>query len=117
VRSASPSSRRQRTESAQQSLAVAGAKSTHQPRGKPRAPNLARHECGPIASGTTDEPRVLDDLPEMIPVTGPELDVIETYLGNLIDRLLMEPAADRAVAPTPTSNRGYPSGPPALDRD
>ena len=99
MRSASPSSRRQRTESAQQSLAVAGAKSTHQPRGKPRAPNLARHECGPI------------------PVTGPELDVIETYLGNLIDRLLMEPAADRAVAPTPTSNRGYPSGPPALDRD
>ncbi len=117
MRSALPSSRRQRTGSAQQSLAVARAKSTHQPRGKPRAPNLARHECGPIAGGTTDEPSVLDDLPEVIPVAGRELDVIETYLGNLIDRLLIEPASDRAVTPAPASNRGYPSGPPALDRD
>jgi len=112
VRSASPSSRRQRTESAQQSLAVARAKSTHQLRGKPRAPNLARPECSPIAGGTTDEPSVLDDLPEMIPVTGPELDVIETYLGNLINQLLLDAACDMAITPASTS-----TGHPALDRD
>lgn len=112
MRSASPSSRRQRTESAQQSLAVARAKSTHQLRGKPRAPNLARPECSPIAGGTTDEPSVLDDLPEMIPVTGPELDVIETYLGNLINQLLLDAACDMAITPASTS-----TGHPALDRD
>lgn len=117
MRSALPSSRCQRAESDQQSLAEARAKSTHQLRGKPRAPNLAQHECGPIAGGTTDELSVLDDLPEMIPVTRAELDVIETYLGNLIDRLLMDPASDRAVTPAPPPIEGYPSGPPALDRD
>lgn len=110
MRSALPSSRRQRTESAQQSLAVARAKSTHQLRGKPRAPNLAQPECGPIAGGTIDEPSVLDDLPEVIPVTGRELDVIETYLGNLIDQLLLDAACDMAITPVSTS-----TGP--LDRD
>lgn len=84
---------------------MARAKSTHQ-RGKPCAPNLAQPEYGPITGGTIAEPSVLDDLPEVIPVTGPELDVIETYLGNLIDRLLMDAASDRAVTPTLASNPG-----------
>jgi hypothetical protein len=63
-----------------------------------------------------DRPIVLDDLPGVIPVTGPELEVIETYLGGLIDRLLMDAASARAMAPVST-NFGKPSGPPALDRD
>lgn len=107
MRSALPSSRRQRTESAQRSLAVARAKSTHQLRSKPRAPDLAQPECGPIAGGTIDEPSMLDDLPEVIPVTGPELDVIETYLGNLIDQFLLDAASDATTS----------TGHPALDRD
>jgi hypothetical protein len=34
-----------------------------------------------MSGATTDEPIVVDDLPEVLPVTGPELNVIETYLG------------------------------------
>jgi hypothetical protein len=41
---------------------------------------------------------VLDDLPEVIPVTGPELDVIETYLGNLIDQFLLDAASDASTS-------------------
>jgi hypothetical protein len=55
----------------------------------------------------TDEPIVLDDFPEVIPVARPELEVIETYLGGLIDRLLMDAASDRAKAPVST-NSGQP---------
>jgi hypothetical protein len=33
-------------------------------------------------------PRVVDDFPEIMPVTQRELDVIETYLGSLLDDLL-----------------------------
>ncbi|MFZ5681575.1 MAG: hypothetical protein ACOY91_17650 [Pseudomonadota bacterium] len=50
---------------------------------------------------------MLDDLPEVIPVTGPELDVIETYLGNLIDQFLLDAASDATTS----------TGHPALDRD
>jgi hypothetical protein len=89
---------------------VARARNTARPRDKPHAPNLAQLECGPIGGGTTDEPSVLDDLPEVIPVTGPELDVIETHLGNLIDQLLLDAASDRAVTPAATSNPGMPIG-------
>lgn len=85
-------------------------------RDKPRALDLLQPECRSTAGPATDEPVVLDDLPERIPVTGPELDVIETYVRNLIDRLLMDAASDRAVTPSrPT--QGCPSTPPALDRD
>lgn len=107
MRSALPSSLRQRTESDQQSLAAARAKSTHQMRGKPCAPDPAQPEYGPITGGTIDEPSVLDDLPEVIPVIGPELDVIETYLGNLIDQFLLGAASDASTS----------TGFPALDRD
>lgn len=31
---------------------------------------------------------VVDDYPEVVPVTQRELDVIETYLGSLLDDLL-----------------------------
>lgn len=105
MRSALPSSRR--SEPAQRSLAVARAESAHQLRGKPCAIDPAQPECGPIAGGTIDEPSVLDDLPEVIPVTGPELDVIEAYLGNLIDQFLLDAASDASIS----------TGVPALDRD
>ena len=107
MRSALPSSRRQRTESAQQSLAVVGENSNYRLRGEFHAPDLAQPEYGPITGGTIGQPSVLDDLPEVIPVTGPELDVIETYLGNLIDQFLLDAASDAS-----TSTRF-----PALDRD
>lgn len=90
---------------------MARAKNTPHPRrlpDKPRAPDLPQPERGQAAAATTDEPIVVDDLPEMIPVIGPELDVIETYLGNLIDRLLMDAASDTAVTPTLASNPGMP---------
>lgn len=77
-------------------------------RDKPHAPDLSPPECRPTADAATDESVVLDDLPELIPVTGPELDVIETHLGNLIDRLLMDAASNKAVTPAPTSNPGMP---------
>jgi len=33
-------------------------------------------------------PQVVDDFPEAVPVTQGELDVIETYLGSLLDDML-----------------------------
>ena len=35
-----------------------------------------------------DGPRAIDDLPATIPVTERELDIIETYLGQLINDVL-----------------------------
>jgi hypothetical protein len=40
-------------------------------------------EHGPI--GTLE---IVDDFPDLVPVTQSELDVIETYLGSLLDDLL-----------------------------
>ena len=77
-------------------------------RDKPRVPDLPQPARGPMASATTDEATVVDDLSEAAPVTGSELDVIETYLGKLIDRLLVDAASDRAVTPASTSNPGMP---------
>jgi len=48
----------------------------------------------------TDEPIVLDDLPGVIPVTRRELEIIETYLGNLIDRLLLDAASSSFKRPS-----------------
>ena len=39
-------------------------------------------------------PEVLDDFPDVIPITSTELDVIETYLGGLIGELLGEAAKE-----------------------
>ncbi len=90
---------------------MARAKSASRPRqlqDKPPAPFLPQPECRPTAGATTDDPVVVDNLPAVIPVTGPELDVIETYLGHLIDRLLMHAASDSAVTPASTANPGTP---------
>jgi hypothetical protein len=45
---------------------------------------------GPKVGAATDESIVLDDLPGVIPVTRRELEIIETFLGKLIDRLLLD---------------------------
>ena len=48
----------------------------------------ARRPCGRSngASGNMpSELELIDDLPETIPITQRELDVIETYLGGLLD--------------------------------
>ncbi|TYL86111.1 hypothetical protein [Bradyrhizobium cytisi] len=42
---------------------------------------------------TSDDPVVLDDLPELVPITTAELDTIQFYLGDLIDRLIADAAA------------------------
>jgi hypothetical protein len=91
---------------------VARTKTTPRPRrllDQPRAPDLPQPEHVRTMSGaTTDEPIVVDDLPEVLPVTGPELNVIETYLGGLIDRLLTDASSDGAATPSPTSSPGMP---------
>lgn len=83
---------------------------------RPHAPHLPQLECRPTAAATTDDPAVVDNLPPAIPVTGPELDVIETYLGHLIDRLLMDAASDKSAMPS-TSKPGVPIWAPVLDRN
>jgi hypothetical protein len=53
-------------------------------------PELAR----PVRHGTVTfakvDPDVVDDFPQHIPVASHELDVIETYLGGLLDDALGE---------------------------
>jgi hypothetical protein len=61
-----------------------------------------------MARAVTDDPSVLDNLPEMIPVTRRELEIIETFLGNLIDRLLLDAASDRAMTHFSIPNPGKP---------
>jgi hypothetical protein len=42
----------------------------------------------PKARATLGGPQVVDDFPEVMPVTHGELDVVETYLGTLLDEML-----------------------------
>jgi hypothetical protein len=63
----------------------------------------------PKAGAATDDPIVLDNLPEVIPVTRRELEVIETFLGSLIDGLLLDAASDMAMAPLSIPNPGKPA--------
>ena len=62
----------------------------------------------PKAGAATDDPIVFDNLPQMIPVTRRELEIIETFLGNLIDGLLLDAASDRAMTPLSIPNPGKP---------
>jgi hypothetical protein len=75
---------------------------------KSRTPDAPKPRRCPAAGATTIEPNVVDNLPEVIPVTVPELDVIETYLGGLIDGLLTNTGSEAAGAPSSTSNPGMP---------
>lgn len=61
---------------------------------------------------------VVDDLPDLVPVTAPELAVIKTYLGNLIDQLLADAKTPGSTAKaTRSPNEGARPRLPALDRD
>ncbi len=46
-------------------------------------------------------PSVVDDWPEPVPVTPAELDVIETYLGRLLDEILTPPGKQGRREPSP----------------
>jgi hypothetical protein len=89
-------------------MTVARTKTTQRPRrqDKPAAPDP--QELGSTAGATTHEPVVVDDLPDVVPVIGRELEVIEVYLGTLIDGLLAEARAASAARPIPIANPGQP---------
>jgi hypothetical protein len=73
-------------------------------RRKPSSTSTARivqHDhCGLPADGSAgklqhgprgaspDHPQIIDDFPAVVPVTQRELEVLETYLGSLLDELL-----------------------------
>jgi hypothetical protein len=40
------------------------------------------------ASVTRENPQIFDDFPEVVPVAQRELDIIETYLGSMVDDML-----------------------------
>ena len=43
---------------------------------------------GPRSENTFSDPKVTDDFPDRVPVAARELDVIEMYLGRLLDEML-----------------------------
>lgn len=52
-------------------------------------PEIAgRDVSGALAEGRTADPVVQDDWPDIVPVVAGELDVIETYLGTMLDEFL-----------------------------
>lgn len=48
---------------------------------------VSRETLGKIS----DQPKIDDDFPVVLPVTRRELDVLETYLGSLLDTMLKRP--------------------------
>lgn len=46
-------------------------------------------DCQDHDDGAVEDIDVIDYLPNAVPITGPELDAIETYLGRLVDQLLV----------------------------
>ena len=92
-------------------MTVAKAGNIASPRRRPdesRAPDAPKPQRCPTAGAATIEPTVVDNLPDVIPVTMPELDVIETYLGSLIDGLLADANSEGVVTPSSTPNPGMP---------
>ena len=53
----------------------------------------AENHVKPIAELHHENVGVIDDLTALIPITNRELDVIETYLGSLLDGILGEKSA------------------------
>ena len=85
------------------------AKSDESPQSMRRKPNstsralIVRHDHGCLPAdgsrklgdlqhrpngASPDHPQVIDDFPAVVPVTQRELEVLETYLGSLLDDLL-----------------------------
>jgi len=87
---------------------VAKVKIPDRPQREPLAAQDRPFKRGPKAGAATDEPIVLDNLPELIPVTGPELEVIETYLGTLIDGLMADATPASPAKPVLAANPGKP---------
>jgi hypothetical protein len=64
------------------------------PRFQPKrrqSPDVGRHSGNTGVSSSRDwlcDLAVVDDLPQRVPVSQRELDVIETYLGDLLDEAL-----------------------------
>lgn len=66
------------------------------PERRPRA----NHRIRRLTCNCEQLPQVVDDLPGIVPIGTAELDVIEIYLGDAINRLLGR------VANTPTATAG-----------
>jgi hypothetical protein len=71
-------------------------------------------ESGPAAcvSSRGGNPTVVGEWPEPVPVTPAELNVIETYLGRLLDEILTSPGRQDRREPPPKPTRPVP-GPPS----
>lgn len=65
----------------------------------------------PTGRATPDDPIVLDDLPKLIPVTARELDTIQIYLGDLIDRLIADAVSPAGTKPVHPEGREARRGP------
>jgi hypothetical protein len=67
---------------------------TAQPRPSARREREPRHALtapqtlAPAQSALPQGLHVIDDLPEAVPVCAPELEVIETYLGTVLNELI-----------------------------
>jgi hypothetical protein len=69
----------------------ATAQSTRSPRqGGKAGPRNANHITLPARDSPPLVPQVIDDLPDVVPVGPQELDAIQTYLGAVLDELLVE---------------------------
>jgi hypothetical protein len=55
---------------------------------KPRPPRNTRQVNVLAQSDQPPAPRVIDDFPQAVPVGAQELEVIETYLGALLNELI-----------------------------
>jgi hypothetical protein len=52
----------------------------------PPPAGLVPHD--PLSQNTFSDPKVIHDFPDPVPVSSRELDVIEMYLGKLLDEML-----------------------------
>jgi hypothetical protein len=72
----------------------------------------SERERGPAACVGSPErggnPTVVGDWPEPVPVTPAELDVIETWLGRLLDEILTPPGKQDRGEPPPKPARPVP---------
>ncbi|CAH1649480.1 conserved hypothetical protein [Hyphomicrobiales bacterium] len=63
-----------------------------------------------MGSESETGPIVVDDWPEPVPVSRAELDVIETWLGRLLDEILTPPGRQDRREPSPKPAPTPPEG-------
>ncbi|MEY9387562.1 hypothetical protein ABIF93_005819 [Bradyrhizobium japonicum] len=85
------------------------AKSQKAPLAPPRVTSVKDPERPTPAGAKSDDPIVLDDLPELIPITVRELDTIQIYLGDLIDHLISGTVPEAVTKPISTPKPGKPA--------